>query len=946
MPSNFASLTVTLFKESGGYSSNVAITDDVKSIPLFTDTGTGEVNSATIIVRSLDGLYNVTGSVKFEEFDRIRIQCTDLGGQSYDRYFEIFNILPSQTKGEGTLLTLECLGIEYHTQQIHMAKPYYFEDSYTVAQSIGNIYSSNKGSKQPTLTGHDQIYTSGNGYGNGFPYYNANNWEYGLNEDTCYNRWMDLIDNGGAPVGAGGALTFFELNFLTTGVNAMQYKLRASGDNSTKVQVKNAVATGVKVGEQEGMLSNPTGTRVLAWGSGEHGSLPVGNSKYDSGLLSFIFRPEWAPAIYYKADAKVKVITVVNDEEIEKHYKCTTSHTSGSSFSATNWTQIDMSDEFGDTQQYSQWTDDKATLWKYSGCNAPANVFTNGGWIDCNMAVHDQTFFRTWVDARATSDSDLNTLKTKYSYDSTDKTKFPRGFRVLVNGTGSGDLADFDDCVAEYQPTNSVGGLKWRKLYSFSAVNDSDAPLASGSQVAVIDEGKIYQDTISGTGTSLTHSWSAIDTTKYGNDCFHAFTTAPANTDGVDLVDGVTRSKYGTSGNTGSSTKRPDIIKSGTTGFTKNVDSAVSFIATASALTNTNDDGGQANFEANASATSGYYTNAIGFTLRFPFPVYNDGSGGITEEVGDTYGGGANNKYEPATLDIQNMNYSSGGKEGFGHDEVEDYGQINAVAFWLNYSQVLTGTSAELNDEHRFRAWFMDTKDNVVYQDFVVKFSQNWEDIRLPISGFRIYRARRPVYGWSVFFASIIPPKELEVINIFEWRNIKFFGVQLQSQYDKYGRFNPGQATIDESGNSVTWANLASMTTGITRTLKMDGFRFIKPLLASSGTDSERNLEPAFQQFPSITVYDQLQNVAQSHLEIEKFKHKEFNIESVGDDIFDIPFGNSFYLNNVDIVSDDDKSGDDNNIELVAKRIEYSITKPTTGKGGLRRKIKGVKVFT
>jgi len=240
----------------------------------------------------------------------------------------------------------------------------------------------------------------------------------------------------------------------------------------------------------------------------------------------------------------------------------------------------------------------------------------------------------------------------------------------------------------------------------------------------------------------------------------------------------------------------------------------------------------------------------------------------------------------------------------------------------------------------------MDTKDNVVYQDFVVKFSQNWEDIRLPISGFRIYRARRPVYGWSVFFASIIPPKELEVINIFEWRNIKFFGVQLQSQYDKYGRFNPGQATIDESGNSVTWANLVSMTTGITRTLKMDGFRFIKPLLASSGTDSERNLEPAFQQFPSITVYDQLQNVAQSHLEIEKFKHKEFNIESVGDDIFDIPFGNSFYLNNVDIISDDDKSGDDNNIELVAKRIEYSITKPTTGKGGLRRKIKGVKVFT
>ena len=121
------------------------------------------------------------------------------------------------------------------------------------------------------------------------------------------------------------------------------------------------------------------------------------------------------------------------------------------------------------------------------------------------------------------------------------------------------------------------------------------------------------------------------------------------------------------------------------------------------------------------------------------------------------------------------------------------------------------------NDEHRFRAWFMDTKDNVVYQDFVVKFSQNWEDVRLPISGFRIYRARRPVYGWSAFFATIIPPKELEVINIFEWRNIKFFGVQLQSQYDKYGRFNPAQAiacfpAISAISDVFTWLNLRSLT--------------------------------------------------------------------------------------------------------------------------------------
>ena len=66
----------------------------------------------------------------------------------------------------------------------------------------------------------------------------------------------------------------------------------------------------------------------------------------------------------------------------------------------------------------------------------------------------------------------------------------------------------------------------------------------------------------------------------------------------------------------------------------------------------------------------------------------------------------------------------------------------------------------------------------------------------------------------------------------------------------------------------------------------MDGFRFIKPLLATSGQNTTRNLEPDFLQFPDISNYHQLEGATKSHLEIEKFKHKEFNIESTGDEIF------------------------------------------------------------
>jgi hypothetical protein len=108
---------------------------------------------------------------------------------------------------------------------------------------------------------------------------------------------------------------------------------------------------------------------------------------------------------------------------------------------------------------------------------------------------------------------------------------------------------------------------------------------------------------------------------------------------------------------------------------------------------------------------------------------------------------------------------------------------------------------------------------------------------------------------------------------------------------------------------------------------------------------TDRNIEPEFLQFPNITLYDQLLNTAKSQLEVEKFKHKEFNIESSGDEIFNIPFGDSFYLLNDELVSDSDGSVS-NNIKLVAKRIEYSITKPPGGSGGLKRKILGSKVFT
>jgi hypothetical protein len=970
MPSNFSSLTVDWYDATDSYVTTSDITPDVKSIPLFTDTGTGEVNEARIVLRATDGEYIISGN-EIDNWDRFRIRCTDLDGNSYDKYFEVVQRIPSISKSEGQLLTLNLLGIEYHTQHVHMSSPYWFEDAYTVVNDICNIYNRLKGAEQPWISNHD--ITHNGTIGNGAPFYTSNNYEYGIHEDKCYNRLIDVLEKLGASVSAGGALTFYELNFVSSGVNALDLNFRASGDNTPTETIQTDTTPNYVVGDSEGLMTNPTGSHVVAWGSNDHGSLPYEYTKYFSNVEAFLFRPEWTTGLVYAVDAIVKVTDTTT--QIAKHYKANTAHTAGGTFAGdiANWDQIDMSDEFGDTTQYSPWTDGKARLWSNSGADPQRNTYLAGAWFDINTIIQDEKFFRTWVNVKATTDAELETFDGAdgYSYEVGDINYFPNGFRVLVNsgaGTATGELAGFDNMVVEYRRTGPTQ-YEWKKLYSFDSDNDY-------SQIVVLHEGIIYQY------LSTTPSWTAINTDAYGNDCIHPWSTAPVAQDGFDII---------WSGTTGvpradilDNTNFPDITKDGAA-FATNGESAVEFKSTmttiakdaldAAGWTDGNDD---------------YYMATVGCNFAFPYPVNR--AGGISEGVGELYGGGGavswstptaytrgdkvinganwyicieahtsgtfatdlnTNHYwqlyypEPSVLDAQNMRYARDGQIGWNADDsVLDLGQINALAFWTTFS-LKDPSNVELNDKHRFRAWFADTKDNVVFQDFTIDHSQNWQDVVLPISGFRIYRGRKPFFGvLDALQAQVLPPKELEILNIFEWRNIKIGGIQYQSTYDEHGRYNPVGASVKEEGNSVSWATL----TGATFTLAIDGFRFIKPLVAHSGEETTRNIEPDFIQRPNTTNFVQLTNDALSQLEVEKFKHVEWNIETAGNKVFNIPFGDSFLFiqdNVIDVDAGDQGANEDaTTIQLVAKRIEYSITKVKTGKGGLRRKIKASKVFT
>jgi len=57
MPTNFKNLVVTWYDATDTYSTNANITGDVVGIPLFTDNGSGEINTATIHVKAPYGKY-------------------------------------------------------------------------------------------------------------------------------------------------------------------------------------------------------------------------------------------------------------------------------------------------------------------------------------------------------------------------------------------------------------------------------------------------------------------------------------------------------------------------------------------------------------------------------------------------------------------------------------------------------------------------------------------------------------------------------------------------------------------------------------------------------------------------------------------------------------------------------------------------------------------------
>ena len=911
---------------------------DVDSIPLFTDQGSGEVNQMILKLNCLNGAYitqtNSGLTPIIDQFDKFNLIATDGLGGSYDRNFEVIRLIPAEDAATGTSLEIHCLGNEWYTQNIHYSKPFYFTTAFPVGQDIGDSYNANKGTLQPLMINHDVDYIPATSQGNQLPKFTNNHYDYGTQERPGYDVWMDLIDKLGGSVDDGGALDFFELGFdsNSSNINEISFRLFSAGgppedDGGTPVTIDVAESVNTGLDESEAGIEAQRGTHILAWG--EFGAIPKDFARYQGVEYDFLFRGAYVNTVTYKIDSKV--------ESDGKHWQALNENTGVTPVEGANWTEITFVGEV-ENIQYSPWTDDKANLWIAAGSNSqskastpnaaqvggtadPFLLFGAGMW-DGNLVINfvdesNNAFFRTWA---VTSDNTQFTFPSEFAYDTDDLNgvgPFPRGHRILnkppfvVAGTDPITGLPFENSIIIITETFADEVTQvFKVLYTPDDTKDK-------LQCAVLDDGIVWEWTSTGAGAS--GNWKPLD--EFNSDCFH-------NYQSVLNVKGVQEDQHTFIGPV-------------------NTDSAVEVTFNIPDIVD------------NASAD--YNQGFAGLCFQFPFPNMNGvltAGPSFSEAVGEVYGGGdgPNEQHEPATFDPQNMHQTPDGFRGFNQTDSEEYGTTTHLTFFTKITETIINDKVlrmwSANIPIRVTAY--DTADNVMTCDKVIPFNNNWTQVACGLSEFKIYRGAIPI---AKAFDSInaISPKLQDNSNIFEWRNLKLVSIQIQSFYDEFGRFNPLQVKGTDAITTLTnlFATVVMMPNR-TITMTIDSLNFAKRILVSvsdeeDGRETDRNIEPPFMQRNQIFSYSQLRSDAASELELAKFRRRQFDVVTQG--AFDIRFGESFFYTNPRIVflpadEQTDPGESENTIKLVAKKIEYSLTKNQGGIGGIVRKIYGSKRFT
>lgn len=852
---------------------NVDISDFVETV-LDTEIGSGEVRSCVLRLNADRGAFitdrNDGLTPIVDQFIPFTIKLTDQDGVLYLATHLVDVVHPTQDGLQGKVLPIDLLAPEFYLQRTLFADQFFFKSMFDVSKGIIDLYNKNKGGAQTRVVGADADSSSG-GF-NDLAKFTANDYTFNLKEMTHYDGLIQVMDRGGSSVAAQGAGDFFEIGFTTNPTNKDEINFRgfSSGNPADQISIPNIKSDDININpaEYEGQVNSTVGSVVGTWTDSSIGTLPRKNADFIGALEAWRLFPQYVTGgVLYPKDVIILVVNTLDSQSDSFHYKANKDTTLvppvPPSTSNADWDQYFFTDFLINEVNYN--------LGGYSfftdakSAQWKSNGAKTAGTLQDDPPVDGS--FKVWDSNQVKIDGKLR--QTWVDVRATSELTIPaafirngnvyRGFRVLVDGVGAGDFTGFDNDIIQWD------GTQWLIFKRPETDN----------LVGVDEEARTYQF-----DTDTPGAWADVTTSiEQANDVYHSVYDI-FNSQGHN-------NKNNGGGNFGQTSAVTYEFR-----YSKS-DSIFGF--------------GQPTF----------YRQFAGASFRVPYPFNSNNGNTIGKDYGDS------DDRLPATFEAENMGLTSSGLSGFNNLESEDLGPFDALTFFIihdwRYNKNGSGALV-LTGNFAYRCALYDIDDTVVIQDFVVPFNNLWESVSLPIGGFKTYKARAAwAFGEAV---QNIFLQELEILNSFRWRNIKKIAIHWLGPYDDQGRFQPwGQ--IDFLFPSIVDVFSGLFVDGFNVKLSIDSFQWSKPGLSLSPPNTERPLQPEFYYEPLITNKIQNNQANLAKLEITKFRHKEFEVTTVG--LNDLGYGDSFFLENKHLINDADRTTDDLDVWVTATDYTENI---------------------
>jgi hypothetical protein len=748
----------------------------------------------------------------------------------------------------------------------------------------------------------------------------------------------DIIKKEAGTVEEGGSFEWFnwrlvsmyahpsdtDLDKVKIQVFAQGYQNNSGWSNIPNVTIKKKALTAPKgpLLQTEGNQEAEQGTNLIAIGGKSAGSYPKEFSMFQGAKSVFNSALNWDNSVAYKEGALVKAPdgntyeAIVDNTAsqppsanwIQRTFTKPSAWLVGTNYGKNTLVRYDahaykslQASNLGNTPDneptwwtrvsyvpgidYSPLTKDKAQYFINAGAGwIHAGTANNNqcGFLDHNVIIKDDLHPRTWVHtAQTTSVGFPSELK--------DGGDYIEELRVLVNGTGAGDFAGFTNKVIRFR--NGAWSIYKNEVQDseiFSkregeswTYNPCQGVGSFVDNLGVCQLGSRSGDWVKGAyALDFGNIGHFFDNEQF--NCFHPYKRSGSN---VEVGNEQIMNEDG---------------------------------STTSAVF--------ANFaplEVNANSRYPYsFIAGLNFTMMVPDNSNAIPHGAVT--VGE--------KIANAKMDFSNMHKDHlGGREWFGPN-VEDYYPIQAFAYIQLFQEFISGGALKpFAGDYSFTLWLADGTDNKV----AIEYTHSVNGITVPQTpGVKKAQAQRSIPGISTF----IPGREPEVLDIFDWRNVVWGGIETKDSFDESGRYKfsgkPISSFLDIVNNRFAFAEKLH--------LSIDAWRLLKPLVATnifSGAKPERNIEPKKLRADGVINYQQLKNLVINNTGVFGFERQAFPLDTQMR--CDVVYGDSIYYEDDELVDEADDALT-NTIKLVADEIVYTVSKPAQGPGGFLRTINGV----